>query len=115
MDRREFNTHIINEIHTWNEDFYTNKIKDWAESMGLPGEQTARRILRNAPRRQAQNQNICRGRLASGKKCTKPAKCNGYCGYHRNQSTQDTQQVHRGKINWEHSGPSEVPEGLVIP
>ena len=118
MDRSEFNAHIINEIHSWSEEFYTNKIKEYAESMGLPTEQTVQRIMRSAPQRPRVNANgvsVCRGRLLSGKKCTRHGKFNGYCGYHKGQDTGEPEARQGGQIDWGRATVTEIPDGLAIP
>jgi|TARA_R110000851_G_scaffold316177_1_gene479122 hypothetical protein len=93
------------------EDMYYTRVKVWAESMGMPGDITARRILRTPTRTDI----MCRGKMGgTSKRCTRKAKCNGFCGYHRNQF----KDVPRAQINWSRTGvttTTEVPEGLVLP
>lgn len=91
------------------EEIYFTKIKKWAESIGMPGDMTARRILRIST---STNHNICKGKLSNGKKCTKPSKCNGYCGYHKKQFNEERPR----QINWNRQNTeNNVSLGLVIP
>ena len=90
-------------------DLYFTKVKTWAESMGMPGEITARRILKIS----VHTDTMCRGKMGgTGKRCMKKAKCNGYCGYHKSQFKEaPTRQINWDRQNTENSVPAE----LVIP
>lgn len=92
------------------EELYFTKVKNWAESMGMPGEVTARRILRTPTRNDT---SICRGKMnGTGKRCTKKAKCNGYCGYHKSQF----KEIPQRQIQWNRQNTeNDVPVDLVIP
>lgn len=91
------------------EEVYFNKVKVWAESMGLPGDVTARRILRTP----SCPHNICKGKMKSdGTRCTRRAKNNGFCGYHREQFKCEQQQ----QIDWNRSPVShDIQERVIIP
>lgn len=92
------------------EELYFTKVKVWAESMGMPGELTARRILRTPA---SSNVTLCRGKMSgTGKRCTKKAKCNGYCGFHKSQFKEAPQrQIHWNRQNTENN----VPVDLIVP
>lgn len=91
-------------------ELYFTKVKVWAESMGMPGEPTARRIL--DIRTHDNNDTTCRGKLCTGKKCTRKAKHNGYCGYHKGQF----REAPTRRINWNtQNTENNVPAGLIIP
>ena len=90
-------------------ELYFTKVKVWAESMGMPGDLTARRILKTPVR----NDTMCRGKMSgTGKRCIRKAKCNGYCGYHKSQF----KEAPRRQINWNRQNTeNNVPADLIIP
>ena len=90
-------------------ELYFTKVKVWAESMGMPGDLTARRILKTS----VHNDTMCRGKISgTGKRCTRKAKCNGYCGYHKSQFREAPQR----QINWNRQNTeNNVPAELIIP
>ena len=119
MDRSHFERHILNEIHEWYEEYYTKKITDFAVRAGMPPKDTLRLILgKGRPGRPGVSNNApqmcdCKGILKNNKRCTRPGKFNGYCGYHKDQY--DPNAEAERQIDWSRHKNVEAPSGVEIP
>ena len=120
MDRRQFERHIMNQVHEWYEDYYTKKITDFAVRAGMPPKDTLRLILgKGRPGRPTFGGGHhggcqeCKGLLKNNKRCSRPGKFNGYCGYHRDQYNPNAEAERQ--IDWSRHSTVEAPSGVSIP
>ena len=87
MREDEYAKMIVEAVRPINREYYSDKVKYWLvkSNVVVDDEKAERLVSRIFDGHTPENKNICKGRLTSGHRCTKPAKDNGYCGYHKKQ------------------------------
>lgn len=87
MREDEYAKMIVEAVRPINREYYSDKVKYWLvkSDVVVDDEKADRLVSQIFDGKTPENKNICKGRLACGKRCVKPAKDNGYCGYHKKQ------------------------------
>ena len=86
MLESEYGRLIVEAVRPINRDYYADKLKYWIVKSNIGTERNAEVLTQKIfDETVPENKEICKGRIASGKRCTKPAKCNGHCGFHQKQ------------------------------
>jgi len=82
----EYGKLIVEAVRPINREYYADKLKYWIVKSDIGTERNAELLTKKIFDEQVpENKEICKGRLATSMRCTKPAKCNGYCGFHQKQ------------------------------
>lgn len=86
MREEEYAQQVLEAIKPISREYYADKLKYWLVKSSIGTERGAEMLIpkifdEDVP----ENTNICKGRMVGGKRCTRCAKENGYCGYHKTQ------------------------------
>ena len=103
MHDEEYGRLLVDAIKPINREYYADKVKYWLIKSKLGTDRNADMLTSKIFDESTPviNTNICKGRLANGTKCSKPAKYNGYCGFHKTQykPSVSVNRVNNNRIN----------------
>ena len=87
MHENEYAQMIVDAVRPINREYYSDKVKYWLikSNIIIDDEKADRLVTHIFDGKTPENKNICKGRLANGKRCKNHARENGNCGFHQKQ------------------------------